>query len=119
MTSLRPPTEDDVPEVARLMSEHAPELVDVAEVANDWTWPTVDLALDARVGDGIYVMVEDMGDERGWIDVQGRPEPEALDWAEARLRERGGRRAFSGGWSTYEELFPALEARGYRHARSS
>lgn len=119
MSPLRPPTDDDAPEVARLMSEHAPERVDAAEVATEWTWPTVDLRSDGRVGDGVFVLVEDIGEERGWIDVQGRPDDEALDWAEARLRERGGRRAFTGGWSSNEGLFAALETRGYRLTRSS
>ena len=119
MSALRPPTEDDAPEVARLMSEHAPERVDAAEVANVWTWPTVDVRSDARIGEGVYVLVEDIGEARGWIDVQGRPATGALDWAEGRLREKGGRRAFTGGWSTNERLPGALETRGYRRTRSS
>lgn len=119
MSALRPPTEDDAPEVARLMSEHAPERADAAEVANEWTWPTVDVRSDARIGEGVYVLVEDIGEARGWIDVQGRPATEALDWAEGRLREKGGRRAFTGGWSTNERLLGALETRGYRRTRSS
>lgn len=119
MSALRPPTEEDALEVARLMSEHAPERVEAAEVAHEWSWPTVDVGSDARIGAGVYVLVEDMGEARGWIDVQGRPAPEALDWAERRLREKGGRRAFTGGWSTNETLFAALETRGYRRTRSS
>jgi ribosomal protein S18 acetylase RimI-like enzyme len=119
MTVLRPPTEDDAPEVARLMSEHAPERVDVSEVANGWTWPSVDPRHDGRVGEGVYVFVEDLGDERAWIDLKGKPVPEALEWAEARVVEKGGRRALTGGWSTDHDLFAALEARGYRRVRSS
>ena len=119
MSALRSPTEDDAPEVARLMSEHSPERVDAAEVTIEWTWPTVDVGSDARIGDGVYVLVEDIGEARGWIDIQGRPVPEALDWAEGRLREKGGQRAFTGGWSTNERLFAALETRGYRRTRSS
>ncbi len=119
MTSLRPPTEDDAPEVARLMSEHAPERIDVSEVASEWTWPSVDPEYDARVGDGVYVLVEDFGEGRGWIDLKGAPVPEAFEWAEARVREKGGRRALTGGWATNHELFPALVARGYRRVRSS
>jgi mycothiol synthase len=119
VTALRPATEDDAPEVARLMNEHWPEPVDPAEIASEWTSPKIDVERDARIGDGVFVQVEDIGEERGWIEVQGRPESEALDWAEARLRERGGRRAFTGGWSSNERLFAALETRGYRHTRSS
>jgi len=101
------------------MNEHWPEPVDPAEIASEWTSPNIDLEHDGRIGDGVYVLVEDIGEERGWIDVQGRPELDALEWAEARLRERGGRRAFTGGWSTNEGLFAALATRGYRHTRSS
>ena len=119
MSALRPLTDDDAPEVARLMNEHWPEPVDPAEIASEWTSPKVDLGRDGRIGDGVFVLVEDIGEERSWIDIQGRPESEALDWAEARLRERGGRRAVTGGWSTNHGLFAALETRGYRRARSS
>jgi ribosomal protein S18 acetylase RimI-like enzyme len=119
MSSLRPLTEDDAPEVARLMNEHWPEPVDPGEIASEWTSPKIDLARDGRMGDGVTVLVEDIGEERGWIDLQGRPVPDAFDWAEAQLRQRGWRRAFTGGWSTNDELFGALEGRGYRHTRSS
>jgi ribosomal protein S18 acetylase RimI-like enzyme len=119
MSELRPLTEDDAPEVARLMNEHWPERVDPAEIAGEWTSPKIDLGRDGRIGNGVCVLVEDIGEERGWIDLQGHPATEALDWAEAQLRERGWRRAFTGGWSTNDELFTALGMRGYRRTRSS
>ncbi len=119
MSSLRPPTEDDAVEAARLMNEHWPEAVDPARVLNDWTSPRVDLEQDARIGDGSYVLVEDIGEGRAWIEAYGRDVGEALRWAESRARQTGRRRAFTGGWSTNVALFEELEQRGYRRVRSS
>ena len=119
MSSLRPPTEEEAVEAARLMNEHWPELVDPARVLSDWTSPRVDLERDARIGDGVYVLVEDIGEGRVWIEAYGREVQTALSWAESRAREMGRRRAFTGGWSPNEGLFKELARRGYRRVRSS
>lgn len=68
MSALRPVTEVDVSAAARLMNEHWPEPVDTADLRNDWTSPRVELASDARIGDEGYVLVEDIGGGRAWID---------------------------------------------------
>jgi mycothiol synthase len=117
-TPLRPPRDDDVDWVARLMSEFSPEPVDPETVRSDWTAPAVELEHDARIEADGYCHVEDLNEGRAWIDVHGRPSAMLLDWAEARGREVGTR-LFSGAWSSAEALLAALEARGFeivRHA---
>lgn len=92
---MSPLSEEDAPEVAGLMNEHGPERIDPSEIAGEWPSPKIDLGRDGRIGNGVCVLVEDIGEERGW------------------------RRAFTGGWSTNDELFTALGMRGYRRTRSS
>lgn len=119
MSSLRPPTEEDVSEAVRLMNEHKPEPVDDSDVLSDWTSPRVDLASDARIGDEVYVLVEDIGAGRAWIELHGRSVSEAIGWAESRAREQDARRLYTGAWATNAALTAELRELGYTRARSS
>ena len=116
--TLRSPTEEDVPEVVRLMSEHWPEPADEDLVRRTWSSPGFQLEHDARVDGASYVDVEALGEGRVWIDARGRPSADILDWAEARGREKA-KRLFAGGWSSNEPLLEALERRGFRLIRHS
>lgn len=68
--ALRPPTEDDV---LRLMSEHGPDPADAELVRRAWASPKLELERDARLEDGSYAVVSDLGDGRGWTDLRGSP----------------------------------------------
>jgi mycothiol synthase len=116
--TLRPPTEEDVPAVMRLMSEHWPEPADEELVRRSWTSPRVRVEHDARLDDRSYALVEDLDDGRVWIDLRGHPSSELLDWAEARARDKG-RRLLTGGWTSYMPLLQELERRGFRLVRHS
>jgi GNAT superfamily N-acetyltransferase len=115
---IRPPREEDVPEIVRLMGEHWPEPVDEDSVRRSWTSPGVELQNDVRLDDQSYAMVEILGDTRVWIDLRGTPSPEIFDWAEARALELG-QRLFSGAWSSHESLLRELERRRFRLIRHS
>jgi mycothiol synthase len=117
-SELRPPTEDDVATVARLMSAHSPEPVDHETILRSWTSPDVEVERDARIEVGGYTIVEDLGDGRAWIDLSGDPSPALLDWAEARASEIAPR-LFSGAWSEEESVLRALEKRRFRLIRHS
>lgn len=118
MSPPRPPREEDLPEIVRLMSANWPEPIDEESVRRDWTAPGVDLALDARLEPGAYVFVESFGDERVWIDVRGEPSQELLDWAEARAAKVGSR-LLSGAWSSSPDVLRELERRGFGLVRHS
>ena len=98
---MRAPRESDVPFVAALMSEHAPERVSEPDVAREWSAPYIVLERDARIEDDGYVLVENIDAERAWLNVYGRPSAQLLDWADAQSRKRA-QRVLSGGWSTDE-----------------
>jgi ribosomal protein S18 acetylase RimI-like enzyme len=115
---LRAPTDDDVAEVVRLMSEHSPEPADEDFVRSRWSSPTFELERDARIEAGAYADVHALGNERVWIDVRGSPSPTLLDWAETRAQELG-RRLFAGAWETNETLRSELDRRGFRVVRYS
>jgi mycothiol synthase len=115
---LRPPTEEDVPAVVRLMSEFSPEPADEDLVRRSWTSPEVELDRDARLEESSYAIVEDLGDGRAWIDLRGDPSPAMLDWAETRAGEIAPR-LFAGGWSVHESLLRVLQERGFRLIRHS
>ena len=115
---LRAPTEADLPEVVRLMSEGWPDPIDPDSVRRVWTSPGVRLELDARFEGHAYALVEDLGNGCVWLDVRGRPSAELLDWAEARGREKSPR-VLCGGWSTNGELLAELERRGFKLIRHS
>jgi ribosomal protein S18 acetylase RimI-like enzyme len=119
VSSLRPPNEADVPAAVAIVAEYWPEAVDDARIARDWTSPRVDLARDARIGEGAYVLVEDIGERRAWVDLHGRNASEALDWAERRAAELGASRIFSGGWATNRPVLDELERRDYVLTRHS
>ena len=119
MTSaLRPPRDDDAPEVARLMSEHWPDPIDEQSVIRVWTSPSVDRERDARLEPECYAILEGLDDVRVWLDVRGIPSDALFDWAEARAAEKG-RRVFVGAWSDNEALLAAYEQRGFRLVRHS
>jgi mycothiol synthase len=117
-TALRPPTEEDVPAIVRLASEHSPEPVGEDDIRRSWTSPEVRLDRDVRFEESSYAIVESLGDGRVWIDLCGDPSLAMLDWAEARARELASR-LFSGGWSSEEALLRTLEERGFRLIRHS
>lgn len=119
MTSaLRVPCEGDASEVARLLSEGAPEPIDRASVLQEWSFPGVQITKDARLGSGSYAFVDSFGDGRVWISLAGEPRAELLDWAESRARELGSR-VLSGAWVSQDALIRALELRGFRLVRSA
>ncbi len=117
-SALRPPRDEDLAEVVRLMATHWPEPVDEDTVRRSWTHPGVVVERDARLGDDCYVIVEAFGDERVWLDLRGTPTPKLVDWAEGRARELGSR-LITGGWSTNEGLLDELKRRGYSLVRHS
>lgn len=116
---LRPPTERDISTAARLVAEHWPEAIDDERIRRDWTSPRVDLARDARIGDDAYVLVEDIGEGRVWIEVHGGAVSDALDWAERRGAETGATRLLSGAWSTNAGVLDELVSRGFALTRQS
>jgi ribosomal protein S18 acetylase RimI-like enzyme len=105
--------------VVELVNRHRPEPVDEDSVVRDWTAPRAHVELDARIGDEVYVFVEDFGEGRIWIDLHGEPVAAALDWAESRASELGGSRVLAGGWSIEREKLQELERRGYVLVRRS
>ena len=107
-----------MPAVIRLMSEHSPEPADDELVRRSWTSPEVRLDRDARLEDGSYAIVEDLGDGRAWIDLRGDPSPAMLDWAETRAGEIAPR-LFAGAWSEHDSLLHSLAQRGFRLIRHS
>jgi mycothiol synthase len=112
-TALRVPTGDDLAEVVRLMNMYWPEPVDEDTVRCAWSSPKTDVSLDARLEDGrAYAFVEELGDDRVWIDLRGDPSTALLEWAEGRARELGVR-FFAGAWETHESLRATLEERGF------
>lgn len=119
MTSLRPPREEDLALAARLVGEHWPEPVDEARIRREWTSPRVNPETDARVGDDVYALVEDIGEGRAWIEIHGAPRETVFEWAEERAAAMGAARVFSGAWLTNKLISGALEARGYAFARRS
>jgi mycothiol synthase len=116
--ALRAPTEADLPEVLRLMSQSSPEPVQADDVRLMWTSPGFDVAQDARLDRSSYAQLEDLGEGRIWIDVRGRPSAEILDWAEERARAKG-HRLISGTWSSNEKVLQELQRRGYELVRHS
>jgi ribosomal protein S18 acetylase RimI-like enzyme len=118
VSAFRVPTEDDIPQVVRLISDQSPEPADEESVRRSWSSPTFDLELDARIEPDAYARVEDLGNERVWVDLRGRPSQELLDWAELRAGERG-ERVLSGSWTTNGPILRELERRGFRVVRHS
>jgi ribosomal protein S18 acetylase RimI-like enzyme len=116
LTALRAPTEADVPEVARIMSEHWPEPVDEDLVRVKWSSPSFDLERDARLESEAYGDVHLLGNDRAWIDLRGRPSRELLDWAEARAFEMASR-SLAGSWMSDASVRAELDRRGFRVVR--
>jgi mycothiol synthase len=116
--AFRAPTTADAPAVARLMSEHWPDPVDEDTVRRQWSAPSFDVGRDARLDSAGYAHVEDVGDQRVWIELRGEPSAALVGWAESRASEKG-RRAFAGSWTTNPALLDELERRGFRVRRYS
>ncbi len=116
--SLRAPTEEDVPKVVRLMSEHSPEPTDAHAVRRRWSAPSLDREVDARTESHAYAAVADLGNERVWVDLHGDPSRALVDWAESRARERGSR-LLAGAWMTNTRILELLERRGFLPIRQS
>jgi len=117
-TALRAPTDADVEDVVRLMSEHAPEPVDADLVRQEWSAPGFDRDRDARVEPGAYAQVESLDQSRVWVELHGLPSAGLADWAERRAADRGGR-VLSGSWATNEVVLAELRRRGFRQIRHS
>jgi mycothiol synthase len=115
---MRPPTDTDIPEILRLVNEHAPERAAESSVRQEWNAPNIDVARDARIEDGAYVLVEEIDGERSWMSLHGRPSRQLLDWAEARATALAPR-LLSGAWSTDAQVLEALETRRFRCVRHS
>lgn len=115
---MRPPRLDEAAVVAELASVHAPEPSAAMWVERAWTEPGFDLELDARTYDGAYASVWTEGDKT-WIDLQGDPSAELIEWAETRGREKGAARAFVGAWSRNAPVKAAAERAGFRLVRHS
>jgi mycothiol synthase len=115
--SLRPPRGEDAAAVAALASAHSPERVAPLRLLRAWTAPGVDVERDARVGEGQYALVENVGDERMLLTLHGRPTGELLDWAERRAAETATR-LLVGVWES-EPTHRELELRGFRKVRHS
>jgi ribosomal protein S18 acetylase RimI-like enzyme len=98
------------------MSESWPEPIDADAVRLGWTAPGVEVALDARLEERSYAIVEDLGNGSVWIDLRGSPSAAMLDWAEGRAAEKSAR-VLAGGWSSNEALLRELERRGFRLVR--
>ena len=118
VTSLRPPSDGDVAEVVRLLSEASPDPVAEDDVRLSWTAPGFDREQDARLGADAYVRLEDFGEGRVFIQLAGSPSGELLDWAEERASALG-RRLVSGSWSMNEAILRELERRGFVPVRQS
>ncbi len=116
--TLRVPTDEDVDEIARIMSQHWPEPADADLVRRQWSAPGFDRERDARVEPGGYAYVDGLDEARVWINLRGSPSPELVDWAEQRARERGGR-IWSGTWIGHDAVLDALRGRGYVVLRHS
>jgi mycothiol synthase len=115
---MRAPRSEDAPAVAALIALHSPEPFDVLWVEREWSEPGFDLEADARLTDDAYVAVWD-GRGKAWLNLQGDPAPELLEWAEARAREKGLRRALGGAWAGHDSVKRLLERAGYRFVRHS
>ncbi len=118
LASLRAPTDDDLAEVTRLLSEASPDPVAEDDVRQAWTAPGFDREQDARLEADAYVRLEDLGEGRVFLLVAGAPSGEILDWAEERGRAIG-QRLVSGSWSTNREVLRELERRGFALVRHS
>jgi len=116
LTTLRVPTEADVAEVTRIMSEHWPEPADEDLVRIKWSGPGFDLQRDARIEPEAYADVHLLGNDRAWIDVRGRPSQVLLGWAEARAAEMASR-MLAGAWSTDALVRGELGRRGFEVMR--
>lgn len=114
---MRAPRMEDAPAVAAMVNVHAPEPFDVLWVEREWTEPGFDLESDARIAERAYAAVWDGRGGKAYLDLQGEPSTEMLEWAESRAREKGLVRSLGGGWSGDVPVKELLEGAGYRLVR--
>jgi mycothiol synthase len=118
VTLLRAPCEEELPLVVELVNRTWPEPVSEEVVRLEWSAPGVDLALDARIDDDGYTLVESLHEERAWLGLYGQPSDAMLEWAETRASQIGTR-LFAGSWADNRPLLEALERRGFALTRHS
>jgi GNAT superfamily N-acetyltransferase len=115
---MRPPRLEDAPAVTALTARHVPDAYDQLWLEREWSEPGFDLEADARVTAQAYAAVWDARG-KAWIDLQGDPTGELLDWAESRAREKGLNRVMAGGWTGHDSAKSLLAGRGYQLVRHS
>jgi mycothiol synthase len=115
---MRPPRPEDAPAVLALVELHSPEPVDLVWIERAWSEPGFDLEADARLTDDAAVAVWDARG-KAWLDLDGEPTSELLEWAENRAREKGLTRALAGGWDGHDSVKSLLEGAGYALIRHS
>ena len=115
---MRPPRLEDAPAVLAMVERYSPEPVDLVWIERAWTEPGLDLEADARLTDDAVVTVWDARG-KAWLDLDGEPTPELLEWAENRAREKGLTRALAGGWDRHESVKGLLKGAGYALIRHS
>jgi ribosomal protein S18 acetylase RimI-like enzyme len=109
---------EDAPAVLAMVERYAPEPVDVVWIERAWSEPGFDLEADARITDDAVVAVWDARG-KAWLDLDGDPTVELLEWAENRARAKGLSRAMAGGWDGHASVKGLLEAAGYALIRHS
>jgi mycothiol synthase len=111
-SQLRAPTDADVTDVVRLMSENWPEPVDEDFVRRAWSSPGFDRERDARIEPNAYADVRHLDCDQVWINLRGSPTATLVDWAGARASE-GGARILSGSWIVNESVIAELRRRDF------
>lgn len=114
--SFRPPREGDAAAIVVMRSRFAPEPFSEERLLREWNEPGFDCDRDARISDGGYVAIEDIGDDRIWIELHGEKPERLLEWA---LGSAKGRRVLSGTSERDEAVRRALEAADFRLIRHS
>ena len=109
---------EDAPAVLAMVERYAPEPVDVVWIERAWSEPGFDLEADSRITDDAVVAVWDARG-KAWLDLDGDPTVELLEWAENRARAKGLTRAMAGGWDGHDSVKVLLEGAGYALIRHS
>jgi mycothiol synthase len=116
---VRAPRAEDASAVADLVNLHSPEPFSVVWLERAWSEPGFDLEADARLTDDAYASTWDGRGGKAWLDLEGAPTTELLEWVESRAREKGLTRALTGGWESNLAVKELLEGAGYRFVRHS
>jgi GNAT superfamily N-acetyltransferase len=101
-----------------MTERYSPEPIDPVWIEREWSEPGFDLEADARLTRDGYVAVWDARG-KAWLDLNGDPTSELLNWAESRAREKGLTRAMAGGWDAHDSVKGLLEGAGYALVRHS